>query len=123
MYQWRQIVNAEDILKQKPLGSLKGKYFKGQRHAYISYANRTLVGLVQHLYDDHETISPMDIDEGEQKINQLWSLLDSMVDLFEKIKEGVEFAEAANTPVLKGEEVSIAYLLFLSIGWMEKSCE
>ena len=32
---WRQMVNAEDILKQKLLGSLEKKYFKGQRQAYI----------------------------------------------------------------------------------------
>ena len=64
------MVNAEDILKQKLLVSLEEKYFKGQRQAYINYANRTLVVLIQHLYDDHGTISPMDIEESEQKMKQ-----------------------------------------------------
>ena len=89
--QWCQIVNAEDILKQQLLGSLDEKYFKGQRQASINYANRTLAGIIQHLYDDHGTISPMNIEESEQKAKQKWSLLDPMVDLFEKIEEGVEF--------------------------------
>ena len=80
--QWRQIVNAEDILKQKNLRTLEEKYFKGQCQAYINYANRTLVVLVQHLYDDPGTISPMDIEESEQKMKQGWSLQDPMVDLF-----------------------------------------
>ena len=31
--QWRQMVNAEDILKQQILGSLEENYFKGQRHS------------------------------------------------------------------------------------------
>ena len=31
--QWRQMLNAEDILKQKLLGSLEEKYFKEQRQA------------------------------------------------------------------------------------------
>ena len=44
--QWIQMVNAEDILKQKKLGSLEEKYFNGQRQAYINYANRTLVVLI-----------------------------------------------------------------------------
>ena len=48
-----------------------------------------MAGLIQHLYDDHETISPMDIEESGQKLNQEWSLLDPMVDLFDKIEEGV----------------------------------
>ena len=56
---------------------------------YINYTNRTMAGLIQHLYDDHETISPMDIEESGQKLNQEWSLLDPMVDLFDKIEEGV----------------------------------
>ena len=64
------MVNAEDTLKQKLLGSLEEKYFKGQSQAYINYANCTLAGLIQHLYDDHGTISPMDIDESEQKMKQ-----------------------------------------------------
>ena len=64
------MVNAEDILKQKLLGSLEENYFNGQLQAYISYDNRTLAVLIQHLYDDHGTISPMDIEESEKKMNQ-----------------------------------------------------
>ena len=64
------MVNVEDILKQKLVGSLEDKYFKGKRQAYINYANRTLVGLIQHLYDDHGTILTMDIEESEQKMKQ-----------------------------------------------------
>ena len=79
--QWRQMVNVEDILKQQLLGSLDEKYFKGKRQAYINYANRILAGLIQNLCDDHGTISPMDIEESEEKMKQLWSLLDPMVDL------------------------------------------
>ena len=116
------MVNAEDILKQKLLGSLEEKYFKGQCQAYINYSNRALAVLIQHLYDYHGTISPMGIEESEQKMNQEWSLLDPMVDLFEQIEEGVEFAEAANTPIPGWEVVNIAYLLILKTGGMEKAC-
>ena len=76
------MVNAEDILKQKLLGSQEEKYFKGQHQVYINYSNRTLSVLIQHLYDDHGTISPMDIEESEQEMKQEWLLLDPMVDLF-----------------------------------------
>ena len=46
---WCQIVNSEDILKQQLLGSLEEKHFKGQRQAYLNYANLTLAVLIQHL--------------------------------------------------------------------------
>ena len=65
----------------------------------------------------------MDIEESEKKMKQEWSLLDPIVDLFEKIEEGVEFAEAAKTPILGGKVVNIAYLLILRTGGMEKPCE
>ena len=39
-----------------------------------------------------------------------------MVDLFEKVEEVVDFAEAANTPIPGGEFVNIAYLLILRTG-------
>ena len=123
VYQWRQMLNAEDILKQQLLGSLEEKYFKGQRQAYKNYSNRTLVVLIQHLYDDHGTISPMDIEDSEQKMKQEWSLLDPMVDLFEQIEEGVEFAEAANTPIPGGKVVNISYLLILRTVGTEEACE
>ena len=45
-----------------------------------------------------------------------------MVDLFEKIEEGVDFAEAANTPIPGGKVVNITYLLIISTGGMERSC-
>ena len=65
----------------------------------------------------------MDIEESEQKMKQEWSLLDSIVDLFEQVEEGVEFAEAANTPIQGGKVANIAYLLILRTGGMEKACE
>ena len=110
-------------MKQQLLGSLRENYFKGQRQAYINYANRTLVVLIQNLYDDHGTISPMDIEESEQKMKQEWSLLDPILDLFEQIEEGVKFAEAASTPIPGSKVVNIAYLLILTTGGMEKVCE
>ena len=55
------MVNAEDILKKQLLGSLEEKYFKVQRQAYINYANRTLMGIIQNLYNDHGTTSPIQI--------------------------------------------------------------
>ena len=64
------MVNEEDILKKKLLGSLEEKYLKGQHQAYINYANRTLAGLIPQLYDDHGTISPMYIEDSDQKIMQ-----------------------------------------------------
>ena len=46
-------------------------------------------------------------------MKQEWSLLDPMVDLFEKIEEVMEFEEAANTPIPGGKVVNVAYLLIL----------
>ena len=48
-----------------------------------------------------------------KKMKQEWSILDPMVDLFEKIEEVVKFAEAANTPIPGGEVVNISNLLML----------
>ena len=62
----------------------------------------------------------MDIEESEQKMKQKWSLLDPMVDLFEQTEEGVEFAEAANTPIPGGKVVNITYLLILRTVGTEK---
>ena len=121
--QWLQMLHAEDIQKQQLLGSMEENYFRGHSQAYINYANRTLAVLIQRLYDDNGTISPMYKEESEQKMKQEWSLLDPMVDLFEQIEEGVEFLEDANTPIPGGKVVNIAYLLILRTGGMEKSCE
>ena len=65
VYQWRQMVNVEDILKQQILESLDEKYFNGKRQAYINYAGRTMSGIIHNLYGDHGKISPMEIEESE----------------------------------------------------------
>ena len=80
--QWRQMINAEDILKQKLLESLDEKYFKRQRHSYINYSSRTPMGIIQHIYNDRGTIAPMDIEESEKKMKQEWLLLDPIADIF-----------------------------------------
>ena len=56
-------------------------------------------------------------------MKQEWLLLYPIVDLFEKIEKGVEFAEAADTPIPGGKAVNIAYLLILRTGGMEKACD
>ena len=117
------MVNVEDILKHQLLGSLEEKYFKRQHQAYINYANRKLAVLIQHLYDDHGTISPMDIEESDKKMKQEWSLLEPMVELFEKNEEGDEFGETANIPIPGWKVVNISYLLVLRTGGTEKVCE
>ena len=63
----------------------------------------------------------MDIEESEQKMNQAWSLLDSLVDIFEKNEEGAEFSEYENTPITGIKVVNTAYLLILRNGGMRKS--
>ena len=45
-----------------------------------------------------------------------------MVDLFEQIEEWMDFSEAANTPIMGGKVVNIAYLLILWTQEMEKFC-
>ena len=62
------MVNVEYILNQQHLESLDEKYSKRQRQEYTKYANPTIAGLIQHLYDDYGTISPMEIEESEQKM-------------------------------------------------------
>ena len=64
----------------------------------------------------------MYIEESEQKMKQEWLLQYPMVELFEQIEEGLEFSEAANTPISGGKVVSIAYLLILRTVGMEKAC-
>ena len=58
-----------------------------------------------------------------KKIKQEWSLPEPMVELFEKIEEGVEFSEATNDPLPGGKVVNIAYLPILRNGGTEKVCE
>ena len=56
-------------------------------------------------------------------MNQEWSLLDPMLDLYEQIEEGVDFAEANNTPITGVKVVNIAYLLILRTGGIGKTYE
>ena len=70
MEQWHQMINTEYILKHKLLESMDEKYFKDQHQVNINYANWILSGLIQNLYDDHGKISPMAIEESEQKMKQ-----------------------------------------------------
>ena len=46
------------------------KYFKGKIKVYSNYANCTMSGLIHNLYDYHGKISPIDIEESEQKMKQ-----------------------------------------------------
>ena len=48
--------------KAEILESMDEKYFKGQQQLYVNYAKLTLEGIIQHMYADHGTILPMEIE-------------------------------------------------------------
>ena len=54
-------------------------------------------------------------------MKQEWLLIDPMVDLFDQIEEGVEFAESANPPIPGGKVVTIAYLMIIRTGGIKKT--
>ena len=43
-----------------------------------------LSSLIQHLYDNHGKISPMDIEESGHAVKEEWYLLDPIVDFLNK---------------------------------------
>ena len=58
-----------------------------------------------------------------KKIKQEWSLPEPMVELFEKIEEGVDLYESTNTPTSWRRVVNISYLLIHITGGTEKYCD
>ena len=61
----------------------------------------------------------MNVEESGEKKKQEWSLLDLMVDLFDKIEEVVELTKAINTPIPGLKLVNITYLMILRTGAIE----
>ena len=120
---YHEVNRTDAALKQQFLNAFDTMYLKALKQPHIGFSNRTVMELIQHLYDNYGQISQMDLDNNATRMKMPYDITTPIENLFEQIYEAVEYATNAHTPFTTEQLLATAYLLIFQTGQLERACE
>ena len=91
-------------------------YYKTLKNAHTGYANFTLRRLLDHLVTTYASIDQFDLEKNQEKITARYDPNAPIETLFEKIVDGVAYAELGDAPFTSKQIVDIALLCLAKTG-------
>ena len=108
--------NTNLALNKQIISAFDGPYLKGMKRRYEKFLVVPSLDIIQHFYDNYDTLNQVDIDNNDKKMSESYYPKLSIEVLFDKIEEGMEVAEAESSLYNKNLIVKKAYLLILQTG-------
>ena len=95
---YSEFVAAERIYVKLALNSMAELYYKTLKHAHTGYTNVTLRQLLHHLVTTYAAIDQFDLKKNQEKLTVRYNPNAPIETLFEKITDGVAYAELGEAP-------------------------
>ena len=95
---WKEFDATDLFLKNQLLATFDEAYLKGLRDRYIGYQNVSARDMIQHLYTNYWVITPTNLDDNNVPMRKQIDASKFIEELFEKIKDATDYADAAGTP-------------------------
>ena len=83
-------------------------YYKALKHTHAGYANVTLQQLLDHLVTTYAAIDQFDLEKNQEKMTARYDPNTPIEKLFEKITDGVAYAELGDAPFTSKQILDIA---------------
>ena len=113
---YSEFVSAERISVKLALDSMAKLYYKALKHTHTGYTNVTLRQLLDHLVTTYAAIDQFDLEKNQEKMTGCYDPNAPIDTLFEKITEGVAYAELGDGPFTSKQIVDIALLCLSKTG-------
>ena len=85
-------------------------YYKTLKHTHIGYVNVTLRKLLDHLVTTYAAIDQFDLEKNQEKMTAHYDPNAPIETLFEKITDGVAYAELGDAPFTSKQIIHISLL-------------
>ena len=105
---YSEFIAAEQTLLKLGLDSMAEIYYKALNHTHNGYVKVTLRQLLNHLVTTYVAIDQFDLEKNQEKTTAHYNLIDLIETLFEKITNGIAYAELSDAPFTSKQIVNIA---------------
>ena len=103
-------IASEQILVKLVLDLTAELYYKYLNHTHTGYANVTLRQRLNHLVKTYASIDQFDLEKNQEKMTACYDPNAPTETIFEKITDGVAYAELGNVLFTSKQTVEIALL-------------
>jgi hypothetical protein len=85
-------------LRKMIIESVDETYIKSLRNKYTRYNAITPTNMLKHLMDNYGKITPEDIVQNDNRLNEPWDGSEPFENIIERVDECIEFAKEAERP-------------------------
>ena len=111
-----EFVEVDRISVKLAIDSMAELYYKILKHAHTGYANVTLRQILDHLVTTYAAIDQLDLEKNQEKMTARYNPNAPIETLFEKITDGVAYAELGEAPFASKHIVDIALICLAKTG-------
>jgi hypothetical protein len=115
-------INVYQALKKLILAAYDNMYTSQLEDYLLQYANRSALEILVHLKQSYGFINPTQLTENYNKMTAPINFQDPIETLFQKIEDGVCYANTGMQPYMEAQYVNIAFLLILNTGAIPDAC-
>ena len=109
---FKEVLAVERALKQQIVAALDAKYIKALRDPITNKISRTITEIFDHLFNAYGHITPTELHKLKQKVKNMQFAPNKPVDmLVTEIKDLVDIAEIAGSPITDYQRVDIGYIV------------
>ena len=81
--------NIDLVLTKQIMSDFNVLYPKGIERRYVKFLGLPSLHIIQHLYDNNDTLNQVDIDHNENKMSEHYNPTLPIKVLFDEIEEGM----------------------------------
>jgi hypothetical protein len=115
-------INIYQALNKLILEAYENMYASQLEDYLLQYANRSALEIIIHLKQTYGFINPTQLDKNYNKMTAPINFQYPIETLFNKIEDGVRYANAGMQPYTEAQYVNIAFLLILNTGAIPDAC-
>ena len=119
---WQEYNALMQALKNQLIKAVDEVYLKAIQHPITEYTSLTLITMLQHLYDTYGKITEERLEKNREEMTATYDVAVPIDNLFTRIEECVDFADAARSPYSQAQILSISFLIIQKTGLFNKEC-
>ena len=108
--------STDKAIKQFILGAVDDMFVQALHNHHIGYAKVTLLQILAHLYATYAQITAADLETNGDRIKAPYNVNLPTENVFDQIKDRVEFSDVGNSPYTPTQVVNTAFNVLFKTG-------
>ena len=120
---FKEYDNTDKEIKKLLISAVENIFLRAIRACYMGYANITTRQMLMHLYMTYTNITPAKLNKNNARLKTAYDVNQPIEQLFEKIEDAVEYADADHNSYTPLQVVTNAFQLVFQTCTFVQDCK